>query len=93
MPRLPMPGKDNGTWGDILNEYLSHAHNPDGSLKDGVATTDVIKNGVVTEALLDPAVRAKLNAPSGDVVSDATPQLGGAWTSTGTEWATRLRLT
>jgi hypothetical protein len=33
MTRLPEPGKDSGTWGDILNEYLSQEHNSDGTLK------------------------------------------------------------
>lgn len=35
MTRLPTPGSDNGTWGTILNDFLSTAHNPDGSLKAG----------------------------------------------------------
>ena len=35
MARLPIPGSDNGTWGDILNTYLSVAHNADGTLKYG----------------------------------------------------------
>jgi len=34
MARLPQPGGDQGTWGSVLNDYLSVAHNPDGSLKD-----------------------------------------------------------
>lgn len=33
MSRLPTPGGDNGTWGDVLNDFLSVAHNSDGSLK------------------------------------------------------------
>lgn len=33
MPRLPQPGGDKGTWGNVLNEFLSVEHNPDGSLK------------------------------------------------------------
>ena len=33
MPRLPQPGGDKGDWGVILNEFLSEAHQPDGSLK------------------------------------------------------------
>ncbi len=33
MARLPVPGSDNGTWGDILNDFLSVEHNSDGSLK------------------------------------------------------------
>ncbi len=34
MPRLPIPGQDHGTWGNILNEYLTVEHNANGSLKD-----------------------------------------------------------
>ena len=34
MARLPQPGSDKGTWGNVLNEYLSEAHNGDGTLKD-----------------------------------------------------------
>jgi hypothetical protein len=35
MPRLPNPGADEGTWGDILNDYLGVELNSDGSLKRG----------------------------------------------------------
>lgn len=55
MARLPMPGKDAGTWGDILNDYLSQAHTPDGTLKPGI----------ISEALLDSSVQTKLNASAG----------------------------
>ena len=33
MPRLPTPGSDNGTWGDLLNEFLQVGHNSDGTVK------------------------------------------------------------
>lgn len=33
MPRLPEPGGDAGSWGEILNDFLSEAHESDGSLK------------------------------------------------------------
>jgi hypothetical protein len=32
MARLPVPGSDDGEWGDILNDYLSVAHNADGTI-------------------------------------------------------------
>ncbi|HSX05664.1 MAG TPA: hypothetical protein VLF69_04305 [Candidatus Saccharimonadales bacterium] len=32
MTRLPVPGQDDGTWGDVLNAFLSVAHNSDGTL-------------------------------------------------------------
>lgn len=31
MSRLPLPGSDEGTWGSILNDYLSVEHNADGT--------------------------------------------------------------
>lgn len=33
MARLPKPGADAGSWGDILNNYLSESHESDGTLK------------------------------------------------------------
>lgn len=33
MARMPQPGGDDGTWGDILNDFLSQSHNPDGTLQ------------------------------------------------------------
>ncbi len=37
MARLPIPGQDIGTWGQVLNEFLNVGHNPDGTLK--ISTT------------------------------------------------------
>ncbi len=48
MARLPIPGSDDNTWGDILNEFLSIEHNPDGSLKRTIdidAAQDSIEKG------------------------------------------------
>jgi hyaluronidase-like protein HylP len=33
MARLPVPGKDGGLWGDLLNDFLAVEHNADGTLK------------------------------------------------------------
>ncbi len=41
MARLPSPGGDKGTWGTILNEFLSVDHNSDGTIK----TVAVSKGG------------------------------------------------
>jgi hypothetical protein len=38
MSRLPFPGQDDNTWGDILNEYLNISHNADGTLKASAIT-------------------------------------------------------
>lgn len=39
MARLPQPGSDDGTWGDILNEYLEVAHTSSGALKQASLIT------------------------------------------------------
>ncbi|HEX7633542.1 MAG TPA: hypothetical protein VF401_04435 [Candidatus Saccharimonadales bacterium] len=41
MARLPTPGKDEGTWGYILNAFLSVEHDTDGSLKNVARPSDV----------------------------------------------------
>lgn len=66
MARLPQPGGDQGTWGNILNEFLATVHNTDGTLK----------GGVVSEAALDTALQGKVNAVAGD------PTLAGDLTGT-----------
>jgi hypothetical protein len=33
MARLPTPGADTNAWGNVLNDFLTTEHNPDGSLK------------------------------------------------------------
>jgi len=32
--RLPTPGADDGTWGNVLNDFLGVEHNADGTLKN-----------------------------------------------------------
>ena len=54
--RLPIPGKDEGRWGDILNEYLLVAHTEDGSLRSNAPTA-----GVVDEAYVTNAIQGKVN--------------------------------
>ena len=55
MPRLPQPGGDIGNWGQILNDYLSAAHNTDGTLKPNIITT----------ANLDQTLQSQVTALAG----------------------------
>ncbi|MEI6229075.1 MAG: hypothetical protein WCP11_03595, partial [Candidatus Saccharibacteria bacterium] len=41
MTRLPKPGGDDGTWGQILNEFLLAGHNADGTTKLGYTAENV----------------------------------------------------
>lgn len=63
MARLPQPGSDNGTWGDILNEFLLQAHANDGLIKDNAVTANTIAPGSVTSAAIasDAVSSAALN--------------------------------
>ena len=36
--RLPIPGSDNNTWGDLLNGFLDVSHNSDGTLQTSALT-------------------------------------------------------
>ena len=87
MARLPSPGGDNGTWGAVLNDFLSTIHNGDGTLKDNVVSatslapnavdTSSIQDATVSEAKLDAALAAKVNTASSGVAPDATTSIKG----------------
>ena len=73
MARLPQPGGDNGSWGDILNDFLSQSHDSNGSLKSNSVGGAQLQNGSVNEASLTNAVQAKLNTQ----IPDATNSTKG----------------
>jgi hypothetical protein len=61
--RLPTPGSDNGTWGDILNDFLVQAHNSDGSLQDGIITdAKVASSAAIAKTKLALGVQSSLTA-------------------------------
>jgi hypothetical protein len=51
MARLPTPGGDENTWGDILNQFMLASHDSDGSLKPS-AVSGAIANGSITSSKL-----------------------------------------
>ncbi len=83
MPRLPQPGSDDGTWGDILNQYLRVVHKTDGTLKDDAVTAASLQDGTITTAkLADGSVTepklAVTNAPgTGELLT---------WNGSALEW-------
>jgi len=82
MPRLPIPGSDQGSWGEILNDYLAQSLNSDGTLKSGVVAGGNIQDNTVTETKLDAAVRTKLNAGGGSTGVSSVNTRTGAVTIT-----------
>ena len=69
MARLPQPGGDDGNWGDILNDFLSQAHKPNGSLKDSLITAAAIQDGAIGETQLSTALQSKLNPASSNCIN------------------------
>ena len=64
MARLPIPGGDGGSWGTILNDFLSEAHTTSGAIKPSAVNTTAIANGAVTADKLSSGV-----GTSGQVLS------------------------
>lgn len=63
MARLPTPGSDNGTWGNVLNDYLLQTLKSDGTLKDNAVTaSNLAPNSVTNSALASNAVNASIIA-------------------------------
>ena len=54
MARLPQPGSDVGTWGQILNEYLSQTHTSTGDLKADIVGADQLAPNAVTSDAIAP---------------------------------------
>jgi hypothetical protein len=48
--RLPTPGGDDNTWGNVLNDFLEVSHNHDGTL-NSTAVSDALPNPIPTTNL------------------------------------------
>jgi hypothetical protein len=65
MARLPIPGSDVNTWGDILNDFLNVEHNNDGTLK----TTGSLAQKAPTSRLVNSGTGL---SGGGDLTADRT---------------------
>jgi len=80
MSRLPVPGSDQNSWGQILNDYLSQSHGSDGTLKPGVVNSGHIVNGSVTQGKLSAsgAQPGQVLSTDGTSLQWATPTGSGS---------------
>jgi hypothetical protein len=66
MVRLPIPGRDGGMWGSLLNDFLAVEHNADGTLKLRTDNSLYVKpDGGIPKADLAADLQAELNAKVG----------------------------
>ena len=75
MARLPVPGSDADSWGDILNNFLLQAHTNGGTLKSNSVGAAQLQDGAVSQS--------KLDTDTQDAVAKAANGLvwRGAWSS------------
>ncbi|MCB9822070.1 hypothetical protein H6801_01735 [Candidatus Nomurabacteria bacterium] len=69
MPRLPIPGDDAGTWGGILNDFLSIELNSDGTLKKAPQITTALNTA--NSALSTAGTALQPGANISDLTNDA----------------------
>lgn len=77
MSRLPVVGKDDDVWGDVLNDFLSRSHNPDGTLQSSaIPDASATSKGAVqlggdlggtAAAPTVPALAGKYTLPAGGI--------------------------
>ncbi|HEY5668261.1 MAG TPA: glycosyl hydrolase family 28-related protein, partial [Candidatus Saccharimonadales bacterium] len=83
MSRLPSPGSDNGTWGQILNDFLSVEHNADGTLKlrndgslnslfDAAGSADAARAAAIADAASKYQTKTFINVKDFGAKGDAT---------------------
>jgi hypothetical protein len=84
--RLPTPGGDDGTWGDILNGFLGVSHNSDGTIAPNTISSTQIQSGSIPSTKLDSTTQTTLAAATTAVqsINTITPSGSGAVTLTAT---------
>lgn len=83
LARLPVPGSDDGVWGDVLNEYLAAIHNADGTLKDNVVTNASLADDAVAASTLQDG-----SVPSTKLATSNNPTSGDllGWNGSALTW-------
>lgn len=79
--RLPVPGRDGGMWGDLLNDFLSIEHNTDGSLKirsDLSSMQSALDNKVDATAETTFTKRLTINEPGAGASTLHLPDTTGS---------------
>lgn len=68
MARLPVPGSDGGTWGEVLNDFLTVEHNADGTLKRGADITDALATANSAQTAAAGKIDKSIATTKGDLL-------------------------
>lgn len=79
MSRLPTPGSDDGTWGDILNDFLKVEHNTNGTLKRGSDIDDAQSAAQAAQHTASTAVQS-INGKTGTAITLSQNDIGNLTT-------------
>lgn len=82
--RLPTPGGDDGTWGDILNSFLRVEHNTDGTLRRGgdidLALSRYMRpSSGIPKSDLDAIVQGSLDSADAALTASSTATIERAY--------------
>ncbi|MEO8785313.1 MAG: hypothetical protein ABI221_03370, partial [Candidatus Saccharimonadales bacterium] len=75
MPRLPVPGDDTGTWGNILNGFLSVELNGDGTLKKAGAITQAQADATAAQTTANAAIPASYLDTDNTLVANSNSKI------------------
>lgn len=90
MARLPVPGNDDGVWGNVLNDFLTVEHNSDGTLKTtGTIATKANDSAVVHNSGNETVAGVKTFTSAPVVPSGAFPE--SAVANLATDLSARLK--
>ncbi|QQG51186.1 MAG: hypothetical protein HZB75_01620 [Candidatus Saccharibacteria bacterium] len=83
MARLPIPGSDDGDWGEILNDFLSVEHAADGSLKSTGSLSEKMSTSLVAakgDLIVGTASETPVRLPvggDGDILTSSSASATG----------------
>lgn len=94
MSRLPVVNGDNGTWGTILNDFLSVSHTASGTLVDGTVSNSTLVDGTIALTKLASSVQTSLGkadtALQSSALDSSTASLVSSASSTATAISTKI---
>ena len=89
MARLPQVGSDDGSWGNILNDFLLQSHTASGTLQAGSVGSTQLQNGSIDGSKLSPSLLTQLQGTDGASAYDIAVQHG--FIGSETAWLNSLK--